>query len=114
MVMSLRGRIILTLAPLVLAVAALGGAGVLLLYRLGGRVDLILRENYVSVQAMERLNEALEKLSPEGERLRTERAVEALELAGTPEARRALECLAQGAAGARRTREAKAALARLR
>jgi RNA polymerase sigma factor (sigma-70 family) len=87
------------------------------LARLGEAAEPLLRkalEAEPSAEARRRLNEALEKLSPEGERLRTERAVEALELAGTPEARRALEALAQGAAAARRTREAKAALAPLR
>jgi len=40
----------------------LGCAGAFLLYRLGGSIDLILRENYASVIAMERLNEALERI----------------------------------------------------
>src|SRR5947207_1922796 len=60
--LSLRRRILLTLAPLLALIAALGGAGVLLLHRLGGRADLILRENYDSVRAMFRLNEALERI----------------------------------------------------
>ncbi len=62
MTFSLRRRILLTLAPLVAVIAALGGAGVVLLYQLGDRADLILRENYASVQAMFRLNEALERI----------------------------------------------------
>src|SRR5215475_443798 len=62
MTISLRRRILLTIAPLVLLLALLGGAGVVLLYRLGGRIDLILRENYDSVRAMEKLNEALERI----------------------------------------------------
>src|SRR5215475_184105 len=62
MTISLRRRILLTIAPLVLLLALLGGAGVVLLYRLGGRIDLILRENYDSVRAMFRLNEALERI----------------------------------------------------
>ncbi|HTK74109.1 MAG TPA: ATP-binding protein [Gemmataceae bacterium] len=60
--LSLRRRILLTLAPLLLLLAAVGGAGVWLLHRLGGQADLILRENYDSVRAMFRLNEALERL----------------------------------------------------
>src|SRR5215475_8148873 len=62
MTISLRRRILLTIAPLVLLLALLGGAGVVLLYRLGGRIDLILRENYDSVRAMFRLNEAVERI----------------------------------------------------
>lgn len=48
-----------------------------------------------------------------GERLRSLRAIETLELAGTPQAREALATLAAGAEGARLTEEAKAALKRL-
>jgi hypothetical protein len=47
------------------------------------------------------------------ERLRADRALEALELSGTPEARRILERVARGAAGARLTEEARVALQRL-
>src|SRR3954465_1271002 len=60
--LSLRSRILLTLAPLLLLLAAVGVAGVVLLHRLAGQTDLILRENYDSVRAMFRLNEALERL----------------------------------------------------
>jgi signal transduction histidine kinase len=62
MTLSLRSRLILTLAPLLVLMAILGGAAAWLLYRLGGRVDAILRENYDSVLYMERLNEALERI----------------------------------------------------
>jgi two-component system, NtrC family, sensor histidine kinase KinB len=62
MMLSLRRRLLLTLAPLLALIAALGGAGVVLLQQLGGHVDLILRENYDSVRAMFRLNEALERI----------------------------------------------------
>jgi PAS domain S-box-containing protein len=37
----------------------LGGAALAILHRLGGQIDLIMRENYVSVIAMERLAEAV-------------------------------------------------------
>jgi signal transduction histidine kinase len=59
---SLRFRIVLTLLPLLGLLAVLGGAGVYLLHRLGGRIDAILKENYASVIYMENLKEALERL----------------------------------------------------
>src|SRR5262249_1657902 len=59
---SLGYRIVLTLVPLLLLLATLGGAGAVLLHRLGGSIAAILRENYDSVIAMERLNEALERI----------------------------------------------------
>src|SRR5260370_7616126 len=62
MTLTLRHRIFLTLVPLLLLLAILGTGGVLLLYRLGNSVSAILRENYDSVIAMERLNEALERI----------------------------------------------------
>src|SRR5262245_21767429 len=62
MSLTLRRRIVLTLAPLIVLIAGLGAAGAVLLYRLSGRIDEILRENYVGVRAMERLNEALERI----------------------------------------------------
>ena len=62
MTLNLRERIILTLVPLLVLLVVLGSAGVTLLYRLGGRIDAILRENYDSIIAMQRLNEALERI----------------------------------------------------
>ncbi len=59
---SLRHRIILTLLPLLVLMAAVGCYGVVLLYRVGGRIDQILRENYASVIYMERLKETLERM----------------------------------------------------
>ncbi|HEY1377881.1 MAG TPA: ATP-binding protein [Gemmataceae bacterium] len=59
---SLRRRIVLTLAPLLALIAGLGLAGVVLLQQIGGRIDLIMRENYDSVRAMFRLNEAVERI----------------------------------------------------
>jgi signal transduction histidine kinase len=60
--MALRHRILLTLLPLVVLLAVVGSAGVLLLHRLGGRIDVILRENYESVVAMQDLKESLERI----------------------------------------------------
>ena len=60
--LSLRYRIVLTLLPLLLLLAVLGGAAVALLHELSGRIDAILHENYDSVIYMERLREALERI----------------------------------------------------
>src|SRR5262249_39391509 len=60
--LSLRWRITSTLVPLLLLLALLGGAGTMLLHRLGNRIDEILRENYESVLAMQSLKEALERI----------------------------------------------------
>ena len=62
MALALRHRLVLTVVPLLALTAILGAAGLALLHRLGGRIDVILRENYDSVLAMERLNEALERI----------------------------------------------------
>src|SRR4051794_7992196 len=79
MKLTLRTRIFLTLLPLLALMAVLGGAGVVLLYRLGGSIDLILRENYASVIAMERLNEALERIDSSHQFALTEEEVKALQ-----------------------------------
>ena len=57
---SLRQRIMITLLPLFVLMAIVGGYGATLIYRIGGRIDEILRENYNSVLYMERVKEALE------------------------------------------------------
>jgi PAS domain S-box-containing protein len=62
MSLTLRHRIFLTLVPLLLLLAVVGSAGVTLLLRLGNSINEILRENYKSVIAMERLNESLERI----------------------------------------------------
>lgn len=59
MTLSLRQRILLTVAPLLLLLAGLGVIGAALLVRLGQRSDAILRENYDSVRAMDRLKLAV-------------------------------------------------------
>jgi hypothetical protein len=62
---------------------------------------------------LERLLLNLRSTEPAGERLRTLRALQVVELMGTPEARQFLEALAKGEADAWLTGEARAALQRL-
>ena len=59
---SLRIRTYLAILPLLALMAILGGTAVLMLHRLGGRIDAILRENYDSVRYMEHLGESLERI----------------------------------------------------
>ena len=69
-----------------------------------------------TIETRKRVEELLDKLTGgalSAEQLRLVRAVEALERAGTPEARQVLQALAQGAPGALPTREAEGALGRL-
>jgi hypothetical protein len=71
-----------------------------------------------SLEARRRLEDLLDKAAMarwnvSGERLRAVRAIEALEMIGTPEVREVLKTLAAGTAEARLTEEARAALKRL-
>src|SRR5262249_18530928 len=68
-------------------------------------------ENRPSPELRRRAQRLLAKL--EGPKLRQVRAVEVLELVGTPEAQKLLQELAGGAPSARLTQEAKASLGRL-
>ena len=60
--LTFQRRILLTLVPNFALLAVLGGAGVVLLSQLGGQIDTILQDNYESIIATERLNEALERI----------------------------------------------------
>jgi WD40 repeat protein len=72
-------------------------------------------ESQPSLELQRRVEQLLEKVTgpPTGAALRALRAVEALEHAGTAEARQVLEALAKGAPEARLTREAQGSLERL-
>jgi two-component system, NtrC family, sensor histidine kinase KinB len=59
---SLRHHVVLLLTLLLALLAVQGMLSVWLIGQLGHRIDAILRENYDSVRAMERLNEALERI----------------------------------------------------
>jgi NtrC-family two-component system sensor histidine kinase KinB len=62
MMLTLRRRILLNLAPLLFLLVVLGGAGTWMLYRMGSTIDAIMRDNYDSVVFMERLAEAAERI----------------------------------------------------
>ena len=91
------------------------------LEKLGGAALPALREaldGRPSPESRRRIEQLIEKQEPRdwassGERLRAWRALEVLERAGTPEARRMLQALADGAPGAWLTQDAKSALNRL-
>src|SRR5262249_43884 len=57
MAWSLRRRLIVSLAPLGILLLVLGVIGLAVLFYMGGRINAILKENYVSVQAMFLMNE---------------------------------------------------------
>jgi len=89
------------------------------LERMGELAEPALRkalDDKPSLEMRRRLEQLLEKLKyavPTGDELRNQRALEALEVLGTAEARQVIEGLAKGAAGARLTRAAAAAVHRL-
>ena len=58
--MTLRTRLLLTVAPLLLLTAGLGAADAVLLYHMGRSIDDILRDNLRSVDYMDDLNIALD------------------------------------------------------
>jgi NtrC-family two-component system sensor histidine kinase KinB len=62
MALSLRSRILAILTALWMLLAVVGAAGMFLLLQLGGRIGVILKENYDSVRFMERLHESLERI----------------------------------------------------
>jgi signal transduction histidine kinase len=59
---TLRNKLLLGLAPLLVIMLGLGAWAVAMLDHLGGRIDVILRENYESVLAAEGMKEALERM----------------------------------------------------
>jgi NtrC-family two-component system sensor histidine kinase KinB len=59
---SLKSRLLFGIAPLVAVMMALGLWAIVMFYRLGGNIDVILRENYRSVLAAQTLKEALERM----------------------------------------------------
>src|SRR5512136_2654183 len=60
--LGLRQKITLGFCGLLVVILIIGGQGIVKVTRLGGSVDVILRENYRSVIACQRMKEALERI----------------------------------------------------
>jgi signal transduction histidine kinase/HAMP domain-containing protein len=61
-VKTLRTKILIGLLPTLAILVALGLWAIVMFLRLGGNIDVILRENYRSVLAAERMKEAIERM----------------------------------------------------
>ena len=59
---TLRSRLLVGIAPLLAIMVGLGLWAVVMFSRLGGNIDVILRENYRSVLAAQNMKEALERM----------------------------------------------------
>ncbi|MGZ3382729.1 MAG: HAMP domain-containing sensor histidine kinase, partial [Isosphaeraceae bacterium] len=59
---TLRMKLMLGFLPLLAILIGLGLWAIAMFYGLGGNIDVILRENYRSVLAVERMKEALERM----------------------------------------------------
>ena len=59
---TLRNKLLFGLAPTLLIVLGLGLFSIVMFYRLGNNIDVILRENYRSVLAAEGMKEAIERM----------------------------------------------------
>ncbi|MDG3007745.1 sensor histidine kinase [Paludisphaera mucosa] len=62
MLTTLRSKLLLGIAPLLVAMFGMGLWAVVMFQRLGGDIDVILRENYRSVLASQRMKESLERM----------------------------------------------------
>src|SRR3954454_8880969 len=59
---TLRNKLLIGLTPLLAIMVALGIWAIVMFSRLGGNIDVILRENYRSVLAAQNMKEALERM----------------------------------------------------
>src|SRR3954451_10331351 len=59
---TLRTKLLIGLTPLLALMVGLGLWAIIMFSRLGGNIDLILRENYRSVLAAQNMKEALERM----------------------------------------------------
>ena len=62
MIKTLRMNMMMGFLPLLAILVGLGLWAIVMFYGLGGNIDVILRENYRSVLAVERMKEALERM----------------------------------------------------
>ncbi len=62
MITTLRTKLLIGFAPLLAIMVGLGVWAIMMFSRLGNNIDVILRENYRSVLAAERMKEALERM----------------------------------------------------
>jgi NtrC-family two-component system sensor histidine kinase KinB len=62
MIKTLRTKLLIGIAPLLAIMVVLGLWAIVMFYRLGGNIDVILRENYASVLAAEGMKESLERM----------------------------------------------------
>jgi signal transduction histidine kinase len=62
MIRTLRTKLLISVAPLLVIMVGLGLWGVVMFYRLGGNIDVILRENYQSVLYAQNMKESLERM----------------------------------------------------
>ena len=61
-VKTLQTKLLIGLLPTLAILVGLGLWGIVMFYRLGGNIDVILRENYRSILAAERMKEAVERM----------------------------------------------------
>jgi NtrC-family two-component system sensor histidine kinase KinB len=61
-VKTLRTKLLIGLAPTLAILVALGLWAIAMFHRLGGNIDVILRENYTSILADEKMKEAVERM----------------------------------------------------
>jgi signal transduction histidine kinase len=61
-VKTLRTKLLIGLAPTLVILIALGLWAIAMFHRLGGNIDVILRENYTSILAAEKMKEAIERM----------------------------------------------------
>src|SRR6187397_2099101 len=59
---NLRTKLLIGLTPLLALMVGLGLWAIVMFHRLGGDIDVILRENYRSVLAAQNMKEALERM----------------------------------------------------